>query len=200
MVSRFYRAPEIILGVSRSYPIDVWSLGCCLYEMYTGSILFGDNANNRGLLRQILHTRGMLGVKLLESSPLAYSYFPVKTNRRIFRRDLPVDSTPLAPDQFCPSSDETISTQPLVSILKLVGDHSLRQGSKDILYVVALTYCVNASLQCKDTYIHTYIMSTRTQIKSRCIRNIPGTGIDHRRRRATETYRGFGSCIFAHQS
>ncbi|TEB18138.1 kinase-like protein [Coprinellus micaceus] len=38
LVSRFYRAPEIILG-------NVWSVGCTLYELYTGKILFPGKSN-----------------------------------------------------------------------------------------------------------------------------------------------------------
>lgn len=38
--SRFYRAPEIILGVPYSYAIDMWSLGCILAELISGYPLF----------------------------------------------------------------------------------------------------------------------------------------------------------------
>jgi dual specificity tyrosine-phosphorylation-regulated kinase 2/3/4 len=34
--SRYYRAPEIILGTSYSFPIDMWSLGCILAELKLG--------------------------------------------------------------------------------------------------------------------------------------------------------------------
>lgn len=34
--SRFYRAPEIILGLKYGMPIDIWSFGCILAELYTG--------------------------------------------------------------------------------------------------------------------------------------------------------------------
>ncbi len=40
LVSRFYRAPEIILGIPFDYAADMWSIGCTLYEMYSGKILF----------------------------------------------------------------------------------------------------------------------------------------------------------------
>lgn len=38
--SRYYRAPEIILGIDYNEKIDIWSLGCILFEMYTGIPLF----------------------------------------------------------------------------------------------------------------------------------------------------------------
>jgi dual specificity tyrosine-phosphorylation-regulated kinase 2/3/4 len=42
--SRFYRAPEIILGLSYSMAIDMWSLGCIICELYTGYPIFpGEN-------------------------------------------------------------------------------------------------------------------------------------------------------------
>ena len=42
--SRFYRSPEVILGLPYSMAIDMWSLGCILTELYTGYPLFpGEN-------------------------------------------------------------------------------------------------------------------------------------------------------------
>ena len=38
--SRFYRAPEIILGIPYSTAIDMWSLGCILIELYQGYPMF----------------------------------------------------------------------------------------------------------------------------------------------------------------
>ena len=37
--SRYYRAPEIILGVEYSEAIDMWSLGCIVAEMITGKVI-----------------------------------------------------------------------------------------------------------------------------------------------------------------
>uniref|UniRef100_A0A8C2XGT4 Serine/threonine-protein kinase PRP4 homolog n=1 Tax=Cyclopterus lumpus TaxID=8103 RepID=A0A8C2XGT4_CYCLU len=46
LVSRFYRAPEIIIGKPYDYGIDMWSVGCTLHELYTGKILFPGSSNN----------------------------------------------------------------------------------------------------------------------------------------------------------
>jgi len=42
--SRYYRAPEIILGVDYDCAIDMWSMACILFELFQGIPLFtGEN-------------------------------------------------------------------------------------------------------------------------------------------------------------
>lgn len=50
LVSRFYRAPEIVLGLPYDCALDMWSVGCTLYELFTGRILFPGKSNNHMLL------------------------------------------------------------------------------------------------------------------------------------------------------
>ncbi|XP_055831603.1 serine/threonine-protein kinase prp4-like [Solanum dulcamara] len=50
LVSRFYHAPEIILGLPYDHPMDIWSVGCCLIELYAGKVLFLCHTNNDMLL------------------------------------------------------------------------------------------------------------------------------------------------------
>ena len=38
--SRFYRSPEVMLGLGYGTAIDMWSLACILAELYTGYPLF----------------------------------------------------------------------------------------------------------------------------------------------------------------
>lgn len=37
--TRYYRSPEIIFGLNYDFKIDLWSLGCLLYELITGTIM-----------------------------------------------------------------------------------------------------------------------------------------------------------------
>jgi serine/threonine-protein kinase PRP4 len=46
LVSRFYRAPEIVLGLRPDPALDVWSAGCVLFELFTGEVLFRGETNN----------------------------------------------------------------------------------------------------------------------------------------------------------
>ena len=42
--SRFYRAPEVMLGIPYGPPMDIWSFGCVIAELATGKPLFpGEN-------------------------------------------------------------------------------------------------------------------------------------------------------------
>ncbi|RWS01318.1 dual specificity tyrosine-phosphorylation-regulated kinase 2-like protein [Dinothrombium tinctorium] len=56
--SRFYRAPEVVLGLPYGPAIDIWSLGCILAELYTGYPLFpGENeADQLSCIMEILGT------------------------------------------------------------------------------------------------------------------------------------------------
>mmetsp|Transcript_2466 Transcript_2466/g.9283 ORF Transcript_2466/g.9283 Transcript_2466/m.9283 type:complete len:456 (+) Transcript_2466:3564-4931(+) len=57
--SRFYRAPEVILGFKHSYSVDMFSLGCTLFELCTGRILF-ESQDNNDHLKLIMELKGEL--------------------------------------------------------------------------------------------------------------------------------------------
>ena len=38
--------PPAVLGLPYDHSLDMWSVGCCLYELYTGKILFPGGKNN----------------------------------------------------------------------------------------------------------------------------------------------------------
>ncbi|XP_077325533.1 dual specificity tyrosine-phosphorylation-regulated kinase 2 isoform X2 [Lithobates pipiens] len=65
--SRFYRAPEVILGGRYGMPIDMWSLGCILAELLTGyPLLPGEDEGDQ--LACMIELLGMPPQKLLDSS------------------------------------------------------------------------------------------------------------------------------------
>ncbi|EMC92220.1 hypothetical protein BAUCODRAFT_77701 [Baudoinia panamericana UAMH 10762] len=57
--TRHYRAPEIILGIGWSHPIDLWSLGCILVECWTGDALFQthDCCEHLAMMEAVLNTK-----------------------------------------------------------------------------------------------------------------------------------------------
>jgi len=73
--SRFYRAPEIALGVENGFGIDMWSLATTLYELYTGRILFNDNKNNNQLLKQHMDLKGKPSVKFIRKGAYKDKHF-----------------------------------------------------------------------------------------------------------------------------
>lgn len=74
LVSRFYRAPEIILGCTYDTKIDIWSLGCTLFELYTGRILF-PGGNNADMLKLIMQVKGKIPAKYIRSGQFSNMYF-----------------------------------------------------------------------------------------------------------------------------
>lgn len=71
LVSRFYRAPEIILGLSYDYGVDMWAIGSCIYEMYTGKIAFPGRSNNE-MLKCFMEYFGRIPNKLLKKHKIVY--------------------------------------------------------------------------------------------------------------------------------
>ena len=64
LVSRFYRAPEICLGLAYDTKIDIWSAGCCLYEMFTSKVLF-QGKNNNLMLDKFMELKGPFPRKMI---------------------------------------------------------------------------------------------------------------------------------------
>jgi len=74
LVSRFYRAPEIMLGCKLDCGIDVWAAGCSLLEAYTGKVTFPGGSNNE-MLKLIMQTKGRIKKKMLRSGIFVFKHF-----------------------------------------------------------------------------------------------------------------------------
>ncbi|GAB1298078.1 Serine/threonine-protein kinase PRP4 homolog [Apodemus speciosus] len=77
LVSRFYRAPEI--SKSYDYGIDMWSVGCTLYELYTGKILFPGKTNNH-MLKLAMDLKGKMPNKMIRKGVFKDQHFDQNLN------------------------------------------------------------------------------------------------------------------------
>lgn len=72
--SRFYRSPEVLLGLSYDMAIDMWSLGCILVEMHTGEPLFNGH-NEFDQMNKIVEVLGMPPLNMLEQGSKTKRFF-----------------------------------------------------------------------------------------------------------------------------
>lgn len=79
LVSRFYRAPEIILGIPYDYGIDMWSAGCTIYELYTGKILYSGKSNNQ-MLKFHMDLKGKFPHKVVRRGQFREQHFDSSFN------------------------------------------------------------------------------------------------------------------------
>ena len=63
--SRFYRSPEVMLGLPYSVAIDIWSLGCILAEMHTGEPLFS-GSDQFDQMQKIVKLLGMVPSTMID--------------------------------------------------------------------------------------------------------------------------------------
>ncbi|KAM5156653.1 serine/threonine-protein kinase PRP4 homolog isoform 1-T1 [Mantella aurantiaca] len=79
LVSRFYRAPEIVIGKIYDYGIDMWSVGCTLCELYTGKILFPGKTNNH-MLKLAMDLKGKMPNKMIRKGVFKDQHFDANLN------------------------------------------------------------------------------------------------------------------------
>uniref|UniRef100_A0A914X8T2 Serine/threonine-protein kinase PRP4 homolog n=1 Tax=Plectus sambesii TaxID=2011161 RepID=A0A914X8T2_9BILA len=79
LVSRFYRAPELMLGLPYDFCIDQWSVAVTLYEVYTGRIMFSGKSNNQ-MLKYIMELKGKLPNKLIRKGQFKDQHFDQNCN------------------------------------------------------------------------------------------------------------------------
>ena len=102
--SRFYRAPEIMLGIAYTTAIDMWSLGCIIFECLVGIPLYAGE-NERDQMLAIMEVIGLPPRSLIAQA----------TRRKVFFDD---DYNPI----IKPNSRGKIrkpGTKPLDAILKI---------------------------------------------------------------------------------
>ncbi|KAG0046386.1 U4/U6 small nuclear ribonucleoprotein prp4 [Gryganskiella cystojenkinii] len=79
LVSRFYRAPEIILGMPYDPALDMWSIACTLFELFTGKFLFPGKTNNQ-MLKMMMDLKGPFSKKMIRKGEFYLNHFDEDCN------------------------------------------------------------------------------------------------------------------------
>ncbi|KAG1685886.1 hypothetical protein DVH05_007156 [Phytophthora capsici] len=107
LVSRFYRAPEIVLGLAYDKAVDMWSVGCCLYEMFTGKVMFPGSTNNE-MLKFFMELKGKIPNKLIKKHRQAYiDQFEMEPH---FTEDL----------KFCSRESDRVTGKPILRLMDTI--------------------------------------------------------------------------------
>ncbi|XP_077431749.1 homeodomain-interacting protein kinase 3-like [Vanacampus margaritifer] len=117
--NRRYRAPEIILGCPYTKPIDVWSLGCIIAELFLGSALFYSTCEY-DMLRKIEHILGHIPQRLLNIglNTTRYYFYEMKKGYQSFywRLKTPNEFGYVCTDCFINSLDDLCKVRQVVHL------------------------------------------------------------------------------------
>ncbi|CAO1618048.1 unnamed protein product [Sympodiomycopsis kandeliae] len=77
--SRFYRSPEVLLGLPYNSAIDMWSLGCIAVELFLGLPLFPGTSEYNQICR-IVQMLGLPPTYMLEQGKQTQEFFNIYTD------------------------------------------------------------------------------------------------------------------------
>lgn len=82
--SRFYRAPEVIIGMKYTNKIDSWSLGCMVGELYLGLPLLPGNSEY-DQLKRIIDLFGMPDNQMISEGRFKNKFFKKEGDNYVFK-------------------------------------------------------------------------------------------------------------------
>jgi len=82
--SRFYRAPEVILGAKYNNKIDSWSFGCMVAEFYLGLPIF-PGSSEYDQLRRIIEILGMPEYEVIDNGRFKNKFFKRENDTFVFK-------------------------------------------------------------------------------------------------------------------
>lgn len=129
--SRSYRAPEVILGCQYDYRIDVWSLGCILYELFTGNVLF-QNTCVQELLVRVIGICGPLSEEIHRTGRHVSKFF---TKEKIIYQEIEEEK----------ALDNRHLSEEMIELIKLA-----RKNKKKIRLLVPKKSSIRSRLHCSE--------------------------------------------------
>jgi len=128
--SRSYRAPEVIIGCKYDYKIDIWSLGCILAELWTGSVLF-QNDTVQGLLARVIGIVGPFPDWMMKDGRLVNKFF---TPEKLLFQDVFLDDG-LSAGGASETSKRKIKTGKLQVLVPKISNLKSRLNTDDIFFL-----------------------------------------------------------------
>jgi serine/threonine-protein kinase SRPK3 len=141
--TQYYRSPELLLRLPYDESSDMWALGCTIYEMITGSLLFDPDEydyNNRYHLYLMTQRFGPIPADLIQQSKNRDVYFTsdmkkIKGFKKIYNDDLMAELR----EHFTHKNRESEMDQRLIDIVQgtLKLNPKERMTSKDASSLLA---------------------------------------------------------------
>jgi serine/threonine-protein kinase SRPK3 len=99
IMTRYYRGPEILLELKHNFGSDIWALGCLIYELIVGKILFDpdkDDIRSRDYNHILLINQyiGKIPKTMLDGSPLKREFYKrdkLKFDEKVQKYDIIVE-------------------------------------------------------------------------------------------------------------
>ena len=110
MVSRYYRAPELILGATPTPAIDLWSIAVTVAELFIGQVLFSGQSNN-DMIFEFMSKLGPISNKTIRQH-----FVSMTKHAGIVAQFV---TTPGAQYQYLQSSVDPVTGTPIVRPLSL---------------------------------------------------------------------------------
>ena len=128
LVSRFYRAPEIILGLKYDKMIDLWSVAVSLAELFTGNILFPGRTNN-DMIKCFMESIGPISNKMIKRHISAFTKIGSQPH---FESHAGGGGN----FDFRMQDFDKVTGKPIIRILNTGQDHKVMVSSKQISQVM----------------------------------------------------------------